>query len=960
MQALADLLGSSIFQTNSRLPRLLRYLVTTTIDGRGDSLKAYVIATDALGRGIDFDPASDSIVRVEVNRLRQSLAHYYATEGANSSVRIEIPKGQYRPQFTKMVPLGGQSTTTGRIVSRRPALWAGGIAALTAIVFATTLFVSGPSDLSDQPDVSQGRENPAQRLSSNPAYRPPPSGRPGLPRVFIAVAPDDDLASDARLAIESAVTKFANISVLTTDELPSPWPEDYRITISTIAGSDVTTVYLQLAHLRSQELIESREIVVGATADAGLAAADIERLQELAADLVSRGGALEQDYRRRGDYSPIMRCELLALDYFARQTAAAHLAARDCAEAEIAAGNRASLLYVALALLHTEEYVDGLNIRPGDPLQRALRAANSATNREPSSSFGYFAQMMVHSLSGDVDATMRAGQVAVSLNPLDADILAAYAMRLSYFGRPDEALEMLRRAEQLQPSTRRWREYAFFLSHYQLGQMSQATGRARILAGAIDPHYIAAEAIGAWITGDAERARMLIDQLAAIAPDFINDPRASYRRRHYAPALIEQLVADVTRASGVASDEWTSLTPRDSTLPGAAQDQEPGRPSVPRLFVVAESSDVRAISVALAIEAAASRFSLLRVVSQATSVPDPAVAWPEDYAVVISTAEGDDQAALLLRIVHAGSGDLVDTREFLVPREQSDMLDLLENDDLQRVAAELVRRRGLIEQDYRRRGAHSETMACALLFSDFLDTQDVNRYQTTRACVEARIAAGDREPYLRVISAVLHVENFVRGFDEQAGDALDLAFQEVSIAVNLDPNSAPAHFVQAWIHGLRNETNAMVRLGERAVGLNPLDADMLAGLGMRLAFAGRYTDAVGLLERAEYLQPGAQRWRDYALFVAYYGLNDMQRAAVRAQMLAGSSVPTHMAARTVIAWKMGDTDTARELAGELLAVDPLFGDDPSAIYVRRNYAPELSDRLTRDLIAAGLSAHTAH
>ncbi|MEP4310993.1 MAG: hypothetical protein ABJ364_14720 [Lentilitoribacter sp.] len=38
------------------------------LEGRSESLKAYAIALDVMGRRADFDPSTDSIVRVEVAR----------------------------------------------------------------------------------------------------------------------------------------------------------------------------------------------------------------------------------------------------------------------------------------------------------------------------------------------------------------------------------------------------------------------------------------------------------------------------------------------------------------------------------------------------------------------------------------------------------------------------------------------------------------------------------------------------------------------------------------------------------------------------------------------------------------------------------------------------------------------------------------------------------------------------
>src|SRR5438067_2417961 len=58
------------------------------------------IATEVLGRPAGFDPQSDSTVRVQAGRQRVKLAEYYAQEGTNDPVLVEIPKGSYALTFT--------------------------------------------------------------------------------------------------------------------------------------------------------------------------------------------------------------------------------------------------------------------------------------------------------------------------------------------------------------------------------------------------------------------------------------------------------------------------------------------------------------------------------------------------------------------------------------------------------------------------------------------------------------------------------------------------------------------------------------------------------------------------------------------------------------------------------------------------------------------------------------------
>ena len=78
---------------------MLKYMVTQTLAGHADKLKAYSIAVDVLGRKASFDPASDAIVRVQAGRLRAALETHYASEGWANTLRIELPKGTYVPVF---------------------------------------------------------------------------------------------------------------------------------------------------------------------------------------------------------------------------------------------------------------------------------------------------------------------------------------------------------------------------------------------------------------------------------------------------------------------------------------------------------------------------------------------------------------------------------------------------------------------------------------------------------------------------------------------------------------------------------------------------------------------------------------------------------------------------------------------------------------------------------------------
>ena len=96
---LMKVLDSADFDASERNRSFLGYVVEEALSGRTARIKAYTIATSVFGRGADFDPQLDSIVRIEAGRLRRSLDNYYLREGADDPVRIVIPKGTYVPTF---------------------------------------------------------------------------------------------------------------------------------------------------------------------------------------------------------------------------------------------------------------------------------------------------------------------------------------------------------------------------------------------------------------------------------------------------------------------------------------------------------------------------------------------------------------------------------------------------------------------------------------------------------------------------------------------------------------------------------------------------------------------------------------------------------------------------------------------------------------------------------------------
>jgi hypothetical protein len=100
-QELAAVLSSPTFARSPRLVKLLEYISEKHFHGQEGQVCEYAIATEVLGRGVDFDSSDDAIARVEIHRLRKKLREYYAAEGAHRELKIIIPPGLYTPVFQR-------------------------------------------------------------------------------------------------------------------------------------------------------------------------------------------------------------------------------------------------------------------------------------------------------------------------------------------------------------------------------------------------------------------------------------------------------------------------------------------------------------------------------------------------------------------------------------------------------------------------------------------------------------------------------------------------------------------------------------------------------------------------------------------------------------------------------------------------------------------------------------------
>ena len=110
---------------------------------------------EVFGRGGDFDPRQDTIVRVQGRRLRDRLADYYREQGVEDPVGISLPKGHYVPTYhwrTEPSPSAPATAPDARQVPKPPR-WALRVLVLAALLVLALVAAFGSWWLYPAPDA---------------------------------------------------------------------------------------------------------------------------------------------------------------------------------------------------------------------------------------------------------------------------------------------------------------------------------------------------------------------------------------------------------------------------------------------------------------------------------------------------------------------------------------------------------------------------------------------------------------------------------------------------------------------------------------------------------------------------------------------------------------------------------------------------------------------------------------
>lgn len=114
-------ISSRHFVKSALLSRFLRYICERSFAGDGNALTEHHIGVHVFGRPERYDCSTDNIVRNYARQLRSRLDDYYRWEGRGEPLRLEVPRGGYKPVFVRLAKDPPPAASEGLVALVTPA-----------------------------------------------------------------------------------------------------------------------------------------------------------------------------------------------------------------------------------------------------------------------------------------------------------------------------------------------------------------------------------------------------------------------------------------------------------------------------------------------------------------------------------------------------------------------------------------------------------------------------------------------------------------------------------------------------------------------------------------------------------------------------------------------------------------------------------------------------------------------
>jgi TolB-like protein/class 3 adenylate cyclase/Tfp pilus assembly protein PilF len=601
--------------------------------------------------------------------------------------------------------------------------------------------------------------------------------------------------------------------------------------------------------------------------------------------------------------------------------------------------------------MHYRDARFGWTDSPAESLKLAEELARKTLTVNDSDATAYATLSLVYMARRQHEKAVAYGEKALELAPNFADVNVMIALPFYYSGRPEEAIELVKKAMRLSPYYPDW--YLPVLGHaYRLtGQYKEAIDALERWRDRANPRSELPYLMLAFTYVESGREE---DAHAAVGEILKRKPTASIegyaKSKFFAykdPAEIKRAL-DSLRKAGLPESPPLTLPDKPSiaVLPfdnlsgdpeqeylsdGISENIISALSKIPKMFVIARNSTFTYKGKPVKVQQ----------VSRELGVR---------YVLEGSVQKAGDRLRVTAQLVDATTGNHIWSERY--DRELKDIF-ALQDDIAKKIITALQVK--LTEGEQARAAAKGtnnlEAYLKCMQANEYIRGINIESIALAKQLAEEAIVLDPGYAWAYYTLGRAHQVDVWVGGSKSPKQSIAKAIQLVQKAIVLDNTLAEAYGRLGYLYAMTRQHDKGVVEAEKGVALNPNSAEARVMLGKTLSFASRWEESIPVYKKAIRLNPIPSNFYFYSLGLSY-GFTGQYEEAIAWCEKAVRQEPDSLWARimmTVVYSLSGRDDDARVQAAEVLRIQPKYS-VKKGIYKRK----EDTERFVTALHKAGL------
>jgi len=576
--------------------------------------------------------------------------------------------------------------------------------------------------------------------------------------------------------------------------------------------------------------------------------------------------------------------------------------------------------YGLLGAVHMADYWLGSTKNPGQSLEKAIEYSQKGLDLLKDKGRGLAFLGYLYSMKRNYDKAIELGEQAISLIPNGADAHAWLALSLNSAGRAQEALPLFEKAMRLNPLPPPFYYLNFGNTYRLLGRFEEAVMMYKKTIARSPKNIFAYIGLAGTygMLGKEEEAKAAVAEVLRIKPKFSIEYFAKTHISEDKERVIEALrkaglpehpplpLPDKPSIAVLPFDNMSGDPEQEYFSDGITEEIITALSKTPKLFVIARNSTFTYKGKPVKVQQVGRELGV-------------------KYVLEGSVRKSEDRVRITAQLVDASTGNHLWAERY--DREMKDIFAI--QDEITMKILTLLRVR-LTEGEMSRTQASGTNNLDAYLL--FLQGQEEARRMNkdgnflSRQFARQAIALDSKYAMAYNLLANSYVNEIVLGLSNDPRLSLKKAMELTQKAIALDNSLALPHALLGWIYTLMRQHDKGIAECEQALNLEPNSALAHFRYSLALRYAGRPKEAITMCKEAIRLDPIPVSLYYQSLTNAYC-LTGEYEEAIAAGKKATSLGPNNLVAHAFLAAAYslhGREEEARVEAAEVLRINPKF------------------------------------